>query len=198
VWTGCALAAITIVAAGCTTPRMQRLTTKQYTPRPASYPIDLYAGDVETPHDDIALLDSIHVGELTTASRTALVDDMRARARKLGADAVTEVVMLIAPQRGWVLDPQTPFRSWRQGWRDTYFLRGRAIRFKPLRIEDGDHAIEGVRFDFAEGERPAIEEEETEPQVEVYEFTDRFGRRGFATRRIEPGERKEMKVDENE
>jgi hypothetical protein len=146
-----------LVAAGCTQPQMKMLQDKRYTPRPEDFPIELYASDVQTPRDEIAILDSAAVQILTTDTRRMLVEDMRQRARKLGADAVTNVVMLIRPERGWVPDPQTPFRSYRQGWRDYYFLRGRAVRFKPFLVETGNPGAGAEKFHFAEGERPEIE-----------------------------------------
>jgi len=167
--------------AGCSQPRMKVLTEKHYAPRPDSYPVELYQGSLETPHEDIAIIDSRGVEFLTSDTRKTLVDDLRARARGLGADAVTNVTMLIRPERGWVLDPQTPFRSWRQGWADVSFLRGTAIRFKPLMIETGDTSATGEVFDFAEGERPRLQQES--PDLAVEQSTDRQGRTVWTGRR---------------
>jgi len=185
-----ALAAIcALVLAGCATaPRYKMLTDKRYPPRPSSYPIELYATGLRTPHEEIAIIDSVGFDKLTSATRKAMVEDLRARARNLGADAVKDVRMLISPQRGWVLDPQTPFRSWRQGWRDVYFLRGRAVRFKPLLVESGKSIVAGEKFNYAEGERPKIEteKEKKKDDLEIYEIVDRRGRRGFASRSKQP------------
>ena len=189
--TWCALGgllAAVVVWVGCgTAPRTQMLTDKRYQARPASYPIELYESGVQTPHEQIAIVDSIGVEQLTTETRTVLVESLRARARDVGADAVIEVVMLIRPERGWVPDPQTPFRSWRQGWRDLHFLRGRAIRFKPLLIETGEAG--GARFDFGEGERPVVQSE-LKPELEIRKVTDRYGRRGYVTRPVRPAKPK--------
>lgn len=179
-----AVACVILATAACE-PRYRMLTEKHYPPRPRDYPIELYATDVQTPHERIAILDSREVDRLTTATRKMLIEDLRMRARKFGADAVTNVVLLTKSVRGWVPDPQTPFRSWRQGWRDHYFLRGYAIRFKPLMIETGESGPAGARFDFAEGEKPAATGR-AESELEIYETTDRFGRKGYASRRARP------------
>jgi len=179
------LLAVTAVVTSCASPRMKMLTDKRYAPRPASFPVVLYQGSVETPHEEIAILDSRGVEELTTATRKLLVEDLQARAAQVGADAVTNVTLLIRPQRGWIVDPQTPFRSWRQGWTDIHFLRGQAIRFKPLMIETGDSGSTAERFDYAEGERPAIRKD-SKPELEIYPVTDRSGRKGWASRRAKP------------
>lgn len=148
------LLAVSLIAAGCA-PRMKTLTDKRYSPRPPSYQIALYQGSLDAPHEKIAYIDSRGTEELTTETRKMLVEDLRARARRLGADAVINVALLIRPERGWVPDPQTPFRSWRQGWRDIHFLRGQAIRFKPLLIETGETSPTAQRYDFPQGERSA-------------------------------------------
>jgi hypothetical protein len=182
-----------LLVVGCSTPGMKMLTDKRYAPRPASYPIELYQGSVQTPHEEIAKLDSRGVELLTTETRKALVEDLRERARRLGADAVTNVTMLVRPERGWVLDPQTPFRSWRQGWGDVTFLRGTAIRFKPLLIETGEPGVRGERFDFAEGERPRIKRDssaESEAELEIQKSTDESGRRVWSSRRAKPAKAK--------
>lgn len=174
-----------IASLGCAGPRMMWLTEKRYSPRSASHPIDLYEGEVQTAHEEIAIIDSVAVELLTTETRKTLVEDLRARAREVGADAVMNVSMLTRADRGWIPDPQTPFRSWRQGWTDLHFLRGRAIRFRPLLVESGGGAVVGEPFDWAEGEQPT-RQAETKPDLEIYEVKDRFGRRGYASRPVKP------------
>jgi len=178
-----------IAGIGCSGPRMMRLSDRRYEPRPPSFPIELYEGNVKTAHEELAIIDSIAVEQLTTQTRKALVEDLRSRAREVGAGAVKNVTMLIRADRGWIEDPQTPFHSWRQGWTDRYFLRGRAIRFKPLLIEPGAEAVGAEPFAWAEGERPSVRAESA-PQLEVYEVKDPYGRQGYAARRVIPPKRK--------
>jgi len=125
-----------LLAIGCS-PRVQFLTDRRYEPRPASQEIDLFEGNAPVAHDSIALLDSAAVDELTTDTQRRLVTDLQRRARRLGADAVADVEMLMRAERGWIRDPYTPFRSWKQGWTDLHFLRGRAVRYRPVEIETG-------------------------------------------------------------
>ena len=191
---GCALAAI-LLATGCSTPGVEMLTEKHYAPRAASYPVELYQGTVETPHDEIAKLDSVGVEFVTTDTRALLVEDLRVRARRLGADAVTNVAMLMRPERGWISDPQTPFRSWRQGWTDLHFLRGTAVRFKPLTIETGEPGAAGQRFDWAAGERPAVE---TESSPALEQSTDATGRKVWTLRQPKPTKPKLPTVEPGE
>jgi len=180
------------LALGCgTSPRMKLLTDKQYPPRPANQTIELYQRGVETPHEVIAIIDSRTVDQLTTDTRKRLVEDLRERARRLGADAVINISLLIIAERGWIVDPQTPFHSWRQGWTDLHFLRGQAIRFKPLMIETGDAMVaDGERFDFGEGEKPTIQAAPAKSELEVYRTRDAQGRPGWGTRRATPSKPK--------
>lgn len=181
------LAALVLAGAlglhGCAGPQVKMLTDNRYEPRPESFEVDLYQGGVQTPHQEIAKLDSLAVDELTTAAREVLVEDLRKRARKLGADAVTDVVLLTGSIRGWVRDPQTPFRSYKQGWGDRYFLRGTAVRFKPVLMEAGEGAVLGDPFVFGEGERPEGWRKAPSDDLEIYETTDREGRKGWGSRR---------------
>jgi len=179
-----ALLAAMIVATGCA-PRMKMLIEKRYPPRSPLQQIELYQGDVDTPHEDIAIIDSVAVDELTTDTRKQLVEDLRERARRLGGDAVTNVTMLLIPERGTVVDPQTPFRSWRQGWRELHILRGRAARFRPLLIETDGAAKPGEQFNFGPGEQPTVKSSAANP-LDIYPTTDASGRKGWASRRGQP------------
>jgi hypothetical protein len=178
--------ATALVLAGCARPRMELLTDKDYPPRPPSFEMPLYEGEVQTPHEVIAYLDSAWVEDVTTSTKTLMIEDLQKRARRVGADAVMNVRMLTGSVRGWVPDPQTPFRSFRQGWKDRYFLRGEAVRFKPLLIETGEDPVVGDPFLFGEGERPQSWSQSPDDELEVYETIDEQGRRGFASRKKSP------------
>jgi len=173
-------------AVGCG-PRAMMLTDKQYAPRPSGQQIELFEGGISMPHEAIAIVDSVSVDELTTGTRKKMVEDLRARARKLGADAVINVKMLVAPERGWVLDPQTPFRSWKQGWTDSYFLRGHVVRFRPVLLETGEMVSSiGQRFDSGDGAQAATPDKD----LEIRPIVDKQGRRGWSSRRAAPSKPK--------
>ena len=178
------LLAAVMVATGCA-PRMKMLTEKRYPERSPLQQIELYQGDVDTPHEDIAIIDSVAVDGLTTDTRKQMVEDLRERARRLGGDAVTNVTLLIVPERGWVVDPQTPFHSWRQGWRELNILRGRAVRFRPLLIETDGAAKPGEQFNFGPGEQPTVKPG-SKTDLEIYATTDASGRNGWASRPAQP------------
>lgn len=156
------LVATALLAVGCDRARMQYLTDRRYEPRPLSHSIDLYQGKLDVPHEEIAWLDTggvaLSEGEtaLSTDTRRVLIAELKERARQVGGDAVIEVTMLERPQRGWVRDPSTPFRSFRQGWTDFYFLRGKAVRFKAPLIETGE--ARGLEFTENELTSPTVGE----------------------------------------
>ncbi|MCX8035633.1 MAG: hypothetical protein N3D11_01000 [Candidatus Sumerlaeia bacterium] len=172
---------VALAASGCQ-PRMKMLTDRTYPPTSPLQQIELYQGDVLTPYEEIAILDSIKVEALTSETQKVLVNDLRERARRLGADAVIHVSMLIAPDRNFVLDPQTPFRSYRQGWTDLYFLRGKAIRYRPALMETDSDT--GGELSFAEGERPDLKPQ-SPPELEVRESRDAAGRTVWTAKRKE-------------
>lgn len=183
-WGMSGLGILVVLAVGCG-PRMKMLTDKHYEPRPASRQIEIYQGKVETPHDNIAIIDSRGFEELTSDTRKTMVDDLRERARRVGADAVTNVQMLIAPERGFVPDPQTPFKSVRQGWTDVHFLRGTAIRYKPLMIETEGEGSGVQQLDYGPGEEPALKAA-APGDLEISPTTDGQGRKGWTSRRTKP------------
>ncbi len=172
---------VILFSSGCQ-PRMKMLTDRTYPPTPPFQQIELYQGDVLTPYEEIAILDSIKVEALTSETQKTLVNDLRERARRIGADAVIHVSMLIAPDRNFVLDPQTPFRSYRQGWTDLYFLRGKAIRYRPALIETDSDT--GGELSFAEGERPALKPQPPD-EIEVRQSRDAAGRTIWTAKRKE-------------
>lgn len=121
--------AATAALAGCMNDRVYLLSEKTYQPTPKDRPIPLYVNDVVQPHDRIALVQSFSSVEDTPEIRKRMLLDLRERAREVGADAVTNVVLLRNKARGYVRDEAVPFRAYTQGSFRPILLRGTAVRY---------------------------------------------------------------------
>jgi uncharacterized protein YbjQ (UPF0145 family) len=137
--------------AGCSGPRMKQLSDADYERRPSIYPIEVYTNEVSQPYREIAIIESSAYADDTDDSRVLQLEELKKKARGLGADAVQDVRVLSKRVKGFTTDERTPFPSVRQGEYPTYFMRGTAIIFESslpgsvaknrgfrIRVEDGD------------------------------------------------------------
>lgn len=161
------------ILAGCGGPRSLHLTEDRYPPRPEGYPVDVFVGEVEQSHRTIARIDTTGRPADDEPSRLAQLEELKARAREVGADAVHEVRLLTKRVRGLTTDERTPFRAWKQGEYPLYFMRGEAIVYEsglPGSISRTEGFVEGP-----EGFLPDAGEE-ADPSDDGFDFIDTLGR----------------------
>jgi len=109
---------------------MKRLDPTAYKRRPSIYPVEIYVGQVELPHREIAVIDSSGYPDDDDATRVRQLEELRQRARGLGADAVQDVRLMTKRVRGYTIDERTPFPALKQGRYPLYFMRGTAIVYE--------------------------------------------------------------------
>jgi len=124
-----ALAAVAALSA-CAGPTHRMIAERDYPPNPDIEAVRLFVGEVIDPHVRIAWVNSYPSEEKTAAEKRRQLEDLRARAAELGADAIMDVMLLKERRRGYVPDPAVPFTAWEQGERNLWFLRGVAIRYE--------------------------------------------------------------------
>lgn len=130
------VALLALLLAGCGQPSMKRLSFEKFPRTPKDEPIDLYIGRVSEPHQSIAIINSISLSENDTQAKQKQLEDLRKRARRLGADAVHDIRILPREVRGFVVDENVPFRSFKQGRYNLYMLRGTAIKYPDADEQD--------------------------------------------------------------
>lgn len=123
------LLAVVLLLAACTTDRVFWLTEDRYPALPPNSEVRLFSAELNRPHVRIALVQSFADPRRSQEVRRRQIDDLRRRARSVGADAVMEIRLLRNRVRGPVTDEAVPFPAVRQGRYETFFLRGVAIRF---------------------------------------------------------------------
>jgi hypothetical protein len=118
-------------ALGCSTgPRMKWLTEERYPPRPSIYPIEIFAGQVQRPHREIALIESRAYDIDDVYTREAQLEQLQEKARELGADAVDNLRILAKRVHGYTIDERAPAPAFKQGEYPLFFMRGRAIIYE--------------------------------------------------------------------
>ncbi len=131
---GIATLAVVMVSllVGCGGPRQKMLDTAEHRRRPANYPVDIYEGKVIESNREIAIIDSTAYGvnpNDDVKTRDKQLDELRTKARTIGADAVHDIRILTKRIEGYTIDERTPFPSWKQGEYPLYFIRGTAIAY---------------------------------------------------------------------
>lgn len=118
-----------LVIAGCSNRRTYRLASEKFPPTPADQEVRLFVNEVREPHVKIAMVQTFASRSRENDVTRDQLQELNDRARALGADAVVNVRVLRNRVDGYVVDERVPFRSYRQGRNELYFLRGTAIRF---------------------------------------------------------------------
>lgn len=120
-----------LLSVACTTgPRMKRLTEDRFPPRPSIYPIETFAGRVQRPHIEIAIIESQAYDIDDVLTREAQLEQLKERARELGADAVDGLRILAKEVDGWTIDERAPAPAIKQGEYPLFFMRGRALVYQ--------------------------------------------------------------------
>lgn len=127
---GFVLALAALAAVGCSGPRTLMLDETNYRRRPSNYWIDVWDAPALQPHREIAVIESSPRASDDDASLWEMVEELKAKARRLGGDAVQDIRLLQKEVRGLTIDERTPFPSWKQGRYPLHFLRGTAIVYE--------------------------------------------------------------------
>jgi hypothetical protein len=106
-----------------------RLAEGNFPPRPATAEVELWVGETDLPKIPIAIISSSRTAERSAEAREAQVEELRQRARDLGAHAVENLRVETAEVNGIVADPRTPFTAFKQGEFDLHFVRGTAVYY---------------------------------------------------------------------
>src|SRR5690606_12776147 len=96
-----------VVLGGCGGARMQRLTTERFAPLPAHAPVDLYVGQVAPPFVEIAIIETPASHYSDEEMRLQQIEELKKRARRLGANAIQDVRILTKEIKGFTLDERT-------------------------------------------------------------------------------------------
>ncbi len=131
------LAAFMLVV-GCGGPRLRWLTEQRPAPLPDHIPVEVYVGSIQPAPDRIAIIETSATPHADETSRRAQLEELKQRARRVGANAIEDVRILTKEIQGFTLDERTPFFSWRQGRYPLYFMRGTAIVIEELEPADLD------------------------------------------------------------
>lgn len=133
----CLALALSLIPAGigCHRPRIKTLATTRAMPLAADETVEVYVGKVAQPGKRLAIIETGDVGFVDDTVRRRWVEELQAKARRLGANAIEDTRILTKRVSGFVPDPQTPFASVRPGKTEYYFMRATAIR-----IEDSEPA----------------------------------------------------------
>jgi hypothetical protein len=128
-----AMAALLLTMAllcACGRPHVQRIGNAQFVPRTRTAPVEVLENTLNRAYEPVALVDSNQYRADDPTSKTAMTEDLRKRARKVGADAVHKVRILEVSKRGAVHDPLVPIPgAWVQGTYTEHFMRGEAVRY---------------------------------------------------------------------
>jgi hypothetical protein len=117
-----------LVAAACAGPRTKWLTEEHPAPLPPGTHVDVYVGTLSPPFQPIAIIETDAVAEETDATRDAQLEELRNKARRVGANAIQNVEILKKRIKGMTPDEKVPFKAWKQGQYNLIFMRGMAIK----------------------------------------------------------------------
>ncbi|MCL5271315.1 MAG: hypothetical protein M1457_12375 [bacterium] len=134
---GAALAML--IVAGCGGARMKHLSDQQYARLAADDKVDVYVGSLDLPSQPVAVIESDAYAYVDDAVRQRQIDQLKSRARALGANTIQDVRILAKHVRGYTADERVPFAAWKQGQYELYFMRGTACRVaevEPRRFDD--------------------------------------------------------------
>ena len=136
--TSLVLALAALVAVGCTGPRTKRLSKAKYEKVPKDQDIEVYVSDAGG--EKLAVIESDAFAYVDEAVKRRQLDQLTAKARSLGGNAVEHVRILTKEVQGYTPDERVPFTAWKQGRYELYFMRAEATRRPELEPANLDEA----------------------------------------------------------
>jgi hypothetical protein len=115
---------------GCQRPRSLALSDQKYERLADDDKVDVYVGDVQQPHEELAIIETASTGWVDDEIKRHWIEELQAKARAMGGNAIQETRILTKRIAGFVPDERTPFASVRQGRTEYYFMRAKVIRIK--------------------------------------------------------------------
>lgn len=120
-----------VLAAACSGPRIHWRADVRPAPRPASAEVEVFVGLLDRPHRTVAVVESGRYDTRDDATKERMIEDLKAMARRAGADAVDGVQLLAVRKRGMVRDERVPLPgAVHQAEYEKYFLRGEAVVYE--------------------------------------------------------------------
>lgn len=116
------------VLTACGGPRVKMLTNERPRPLEPNARVDVYLGEIKPPFQEVAIIETDANSYVDNEVKKRQLEQLKARARKLGANAVQNVKILSKRIKGYTIDERVPFTAWQQGQYELYFMRGTAIR----------------------------------------------------------------------
>lgn len=121
------------IASSCAGPRTKWFVQQPPEPLPAGARVDVYVGMIDPPYQPIAIIETRPQAYAADPARNEQIkqdqyEELCARARGVGANAIQNVQILAQHVKGMTPDERTPFKSWQQGRYNRYFMRGMAIK----------------------------------------------------------------------
>lgn len=131
--------ALSFCAVACGGPQMKLLTEQPLRPLDRNAKIEIFIGEIKPPYQEVAIIESDAYSFVDNEKKKLQVDQLREKARGLGANAVQNVHILTKRVKGYTIDERVPFTAWQQGEYELYLMRGTAIRVpesEPTTVEE--------------------------------------------------------------
>ena len=112
----------------CGGTRVMHLGESRFKPLDSDVPVTVYVGQPDYAYDELAIVDSTAVAYVDEDVKREQLEELKREARKVGGNLVLDVRILQKRMRGFTIDEQVPFKSWKQGEYRLYFMRGVAAR----------------------------------------------------------------------
>lgn len=121
-----------IALAGCSSVRVTPMSQDKFPPpKPKDYEMRLFISKIQTPHREIAWIDSQPLLPDDPEAENRQLLQIQKKACRIGADAVHDMKLLEMRVRGFTVDERVPFRAYKQGRYTLRFWRGTALVYSP-------------------------------------------------------------------
>jgi hypothetical protein len=117
-----------LLPAACGGPRMKLLTDASLHTLDPRDRVEVYVGKLDPPYEPVAIIDSEAYPTVTDEIKQQQIEQLRAKARRLGANTLHEIRILPKEIKNFTTDEKVPFSSWQQGSYQIYFMRATAVR----------------------------------------------------------------------
>jgi hypothetical protein len=107
---------------------MKQFLSQPLNPLPANTKIDAYMDKVNPPYIEVAVIESDAFAFVDDGIKLKQLEQLKKKARQLGANTVQEVHMLAKHVQGYTIDERVPFSALQQGKYELYFLRAQAVK----------------------------------------------------------------------